>query len=434
MIFLFRGTKIGYYVSVVLSIIGAGAISGAIFPQAFEEGAVLQTVLALPVFVLLLLLFGLICIGSLESIAGKKMQRIHQLLYDCDVEGYLAIYETFLPKVVKRQPERMSVLLGLSTGYLVQGNHAVAGQMLAGAKYSPNNRTGAFDAVYTHGNFFSVYLRNGNILLAEQVLAQMEAALSHPKLREQDSNQFWPLYAEMQALLRMEQGDYKGAEQIFDLAYQRGQSVLSKVSTKYTLAGIYLHEGRADEAGEAFSYVAQHGGSTFYKKQADIYLATGELPTPAPSEEPLPIQPPVIAAVEERAGQGVFRMNRQERKRYSLVIFTLFAVLFALYGWLGLMGQREFGEFGPFASPEMTVLFFGLFGGWGFTSLVGGIWLGCRYVRKQSNGFIVVACVFFMVTLMGFWLFGMVVTLPFAVYNIVLLRRGKKRPAAGSNN
>ena len=123
-------------------------------------------------------------------------------------------------------------------------------------------------------------------------------------------------------------------------------------------------------------------------------------------------------------------MNLQERKQYNLVIFVLFGVLFALFGGLGVLAHLSTPDFGPFPNlPPLlggivSGLFFGLMGGWGFTGLVGGVWLGFKFVSRQSRGFIVVACVFFMFTLQIFWLVGIFVTIPFAIYNIVQARRG----------
>ncbi|MCL2564340.1 MAG: hypothetical protein FWE24_00825 [Defluviitaleaceae bacterium] len=122
-------------------------------------------------------------------------------------------------------------------------------------------------------------------------------------------------------------------------------------------------------------------------------------------------------------------MNTQERKRYNLVIIVLFITLFILYGGLGLWAGMD--GFGPF--PEWSLLprviisifTFGFMGAWGFTGLVGGIWLGCRFLGKQDKVFIVLACVFFMFTLMVFWWIGILAAIPYAIYNIVILKREK---------
>ena len=127
-----------------------------------------------------------------------------------------------------------------------------------------------------------------------------------------------------------------------------------------------------------------------------------------------------------------FGMTIGERKRYNLVISMIFLVLFLLYGALGAMGASfdselwAFSQATPFWQILGSFLSFGMLGGWGFTSFVGGIWLGCRFIGKQGKGMIILACVFFMFTLQILWMIGMVVTIPFVIYNIVIIKRSPK--------
>jgi len=100
-----------------------------------------------------------------------------------------------------------------------------------------------------------------------------------------------------------------------------------------------------------------------------------------------------------------FSMTMDERKRYNLVISMIFLVLFLLYGALGVMGARfdselwMFSKAPPFWQMLGSFLYAGMFGGWAFTSLVGGIWLGCRFIGKQSKGMIILACVLSLFTI-----------------------------------
>ena len=122
-------------------------------------------------------------------------------------------------------------------------------------------------------------------------------------------------------------------------------------------------------------------------------------------------------------------MNRQERRRYNLVIFVLFGAFFVLFGGVSTLflvnGDGPFSSLHPVLRAVLTVLMFGLLAGWGFTSLVGGMWLGSRFVSRQGKGFIIFACVLFLFTVQLFWLIGMFVTIPFAIHNVIFLRRNK---------
>jgi len=122
-------------------------------------------------------------------------------------------------------------------------------------------------------------------------------------------------------------------------------------------------------------------------------------------------------------------MSQKERKQYNLVIFALFAAFFALFGGLSILlhisGDGPFSDLHPFLGAFLSFILFGLFAGWGFTSLVGGIWLGSRFVSKQGKGFIILVCVLFMFTIQIFWVVGMVVALPTAIRNVIWLKRNK---------
>ena len=122
-------------------------------------------------------------------------------------------------------------------------------------------------------------------------------------------------------------------------------------------------------------------------------------------------------------------MSLQQRKQFNLVECTLFAVLFAIFGGLGLMLYASdvglFENLPPIIGAVLSVFLYGLLAGWGFTGLVGGVWLGCRFVSSCGKRLIILACVFFMFTFQIFWLVGMVVTIPFVIYNFTKIRRGE---------
>ena len=114
-------------------------------------------------------------------------------------------------------------------------------------------------------------------------------------------------------------------------------------------------------------------------------------------------------------------MNIQERKRYNLIIFAIYAAFFVPYGGLGLWmyldGASPFGMI-------LSILTAGLMGGWLVAGTVGGIWLGCRFIGRQSKTFIVLACVFAPFTFIAFFYAGIFAAIPFALYNIITLRQG----------
>ena len=120
-------------------------------------------------------------------------------------------------------------------------------------------------------------------------------------------------------------------------------------------------------------------------------------------------------------------MTIEERKRYNYVIAFVFFGFSLPYGGLGLWmyldGVGPFQAFPPVFGGALSTLVFGLAGGWFIAGIVGGFWLGAKYVGRQSRGVIVLACVLSLITLTFFMLVGMFVAVPFAIYNWRVIKK-----------
>ena len=436
MIYYFNLTKVGYLISVF-----AGLIGLVIFFWPISLYNALWLALRFALWLLL-------TVAVFSIFAHRKVLKIYKLLDNCDLESFTAHCERMLKSCAKGtlkgdKSTIVTAMLNLSTAYLVSGNREAAVQVLSEMANFLNNRIEAMQVFLYHNNFFTYYLQDNDLSNAAQSLAQMEQALQSPRLLDEERNRLFNVYAEKQCLLKMANGSYDGSEQIFDLAYQRERSALAKVSAKYVLGRIYLHDGRTAEAKTAFEYVVEHGGTTIHKKKAVERLeAWGESFSEQQADISNPASPdekPLVATTEYRtdaAGSemrnrsSVLAMNERQRKQYNLVIFVSFGVFFVLFGGIAALSSLMSG-FGPFPelprvlSAIVSALYFGLFSAWGFTSMIGGIWLGCRFISREGTGCIVVACLLLLITLQIFWFVGLFVTIPFAIYNVVWLRRRK---------
>lgn len=124
-------------------------------------------------------------------------------------------------------------------------------------------------------------------------------------------------------------------------------------------------------------------------------------------------------------------MNLTERKRYNFIISILFASGFFLFGAMSLMLSFSPYSDGPFQTFPLAVrvilafIIYGFMGGWLISGVVGGFWLGIRYIRRQSRTFIVLACVLFFITYIVIVYVGLFAAIPFAIYNFIVIRRNK---------
>ena len=136
-------------------------------------------------------------------------------------------------------------------------------------------------------------------------------------------------------------------------------------------------------------------------------------------------------------------MTIKERKYFNLIILLVFigssigtAGMFSLILLLTPLLSPPYviitdGYYTEtiFISTEITsydiagFVLFSLFNGWAISSIVGGVWLGIRFLRKKSKSIIVLASIFFFFTFVIFSYMGIFVTLPFVIYNFILIRR-----------
>jgi len=94
----------------------------------------------------------------------------------------------------------------------------------------------------------------------------------------------------------------------------------------------------------------------------------------------------------------------------------------------------EFSDVLPFEQlptplRQLVILtIYGLGGGWFITGMVGGFWLGLRFIMKQNKTVVILACVFFMITWVVIMYVGIFVTIPYAIYNVIKIRKEKLSP------
>ena len=279
MIKLFRSTRIAYYLSYFSGVLLLFLLSWFIFFTGHYGGRPIFF-LFVALLCLLIYLWAFICAFIFESIAIKKMNNINQVMTnDCDFHKYIATMNDLLQKNGKYNTTKRAInrtrtylLLNLSTAFLNIGDNATVAQVLSDVNYFPNNRTGAKSKVVYYNNLCLYYLRIKDIPSAAQALEQMNTALQNGKLRPLTRERYLTFYTGKQFLLNMENGNYDGCKPYFNALYDKETSVLGKVSAKFTLGKIYLHENRTAEAKQAFEYVIANGGASYYANQAKEYL------------------------------------------------------------------------------------------------------------------------------------------------------------------
>ena len=252
MTYLFTETKVAYLIS---------AFSG-IIPILFIPVSLVPTIMLVVAWVAL-------NVAAFAFIAWRKFMKINKLHDDCDVENFLALTQELEKRDVDKT-SRTTVLLNLSTGYLMIGDNVTAGHLLydIGSKRFPKTQNGARQEFVYHNNGFA-YCKNANdIPGAAQALERMGSILQNRKLPKSVRGTCHDFYLKQQCILNIANGNYDGAEELFIAACENDARLIDKVAAKYTLGKIYLHQGRQAEAALAFEYVIEHGGSTIFRMRA----------------------------------------------------------------------------------------------------------------------------------------------------------------------
>ena len=225
-------------------------------------------------------------------IAWQKVRKINRLLYNCDVENFLAVNQ----KIEQRERNKKrneATLINLTSAHLMLGNYATAGQLLSDIRTESFQKTriGAVNELIYHNNYFAYYINTGDLTSAAQALEQVERILQTRKLPKFYPEYCKDLHTRLQHLLKVESGNYDAAEELwfFAVVYAKNPRLVEKVSAKYVLGKIYLSQGQPDQAEKAFEYAVENGGSSIYRARAIEQLeALGKTDFP-----PAPKKPPV---------------------------------------------------------------------------------------------------------------------------------------------
>lgn len=258
MLDLFRPIRITYYV-----------LTFAGLAMAFLLSALFFSVDVRWTFVFWLFLYFVPCFYILLFIAQRKTMRVKAvLLEDCDVEAYVEIFEQFTKRRLFGNM-RNFVYLSLAGGYFALGKDYDA--MLAYARVGKIARNKLrWVYLFSCQKFLFSYQVNvlKDIVSAKQSLLNMQELLENPRWKEKQKQEYRRIFREYQGALAMKMGDYESSEAVFLESVQHAKDRWTKVSAKCVLATIYLHKGRREEAVQAFSYVAEHGGTSLVQKRA----------------------------------------------------------------------------------------------------------------------------------------------------------------------
>ena len=257
--------KRSYALYWILVIPGAIAIYAAIWQKYPHSNLAL---LAIP-----LIAIWIYAVATIAEIYALKLNEkiIALLTEECNPKDYIAFYEKAL-KTKKFNKIKNFILLNLNTGYHSSGDAEESKRILDMVNGFPSTKSGAVNSVCYFNNLAGYYLRINDLENAENTLGNMKEALKNPKLNRMNYEIYYQLYNSKNVILNMLRGNYGGAEDHFNILFDKEKSLLGKVSAKYSLGELYLRVGNNEKDMLAYEYVLQNGKETYYAKKASEYL------------------------------------------------------------------------------------------------------------------------------------------------------------------
>lgn len=254
----FRNTEIAYWITSFVG--GLGFALFGIFGQK-------------PWLILLALVWIFVMAIVFSVVAQKKYNKIVSLMNDeCRCNDYVEQTNAILSRC-KNKKNRNLLLINLSAGYLNLGNTEFARQVFGCLEPFADTPRGAYEKAVYLNNLFLYHLLLKDIENAGLVLAEFKKTIDGGKIPKLHQDRLFDCYADRVMDLRMEQGDFDGAEAYFALAIEKKRCRMATVSAKYNLAKCYLHAGKTEQAKQAFLFVAENGGDSLDAAAAKKKLA-----------------------------------------------------------------------------------------------------------------------------------------------------------------
>lgn len=200
---------------------------------------------------------------------SKSLNRI--LFERCDPDEYLRIYRYIIHTLHRKgKPLHFSYFLSYSEGLIAAGKYQDALDVLNSIKGfgSGRNRYKGIAAYYN--NLCAAYLGLGKTDKARESYKGIEKSFAAEK---QGGEVRGYSYISKSFLIKMQQSAYKGTENFFRNMSEEARTKLERLTAKYYLGEVCLHNGSTSGAKEAFEYVTANGNKLHIVEEAKERLS-----------------------------------------------------------------------------------------------------------------------------------------------------------------
>lgn len=261
----FKSSKRMYY---IMAIGGGLTILLLMF---FLNGFKMQLGSGLSTFLVVILWVTFSMMLTIKHEHRKHQELVGYFQKECRPDKALPAYEQLLSQ---RQKEKTRILLkaNYSTALLEAGRIDEAEGLLKEIDNLPTNMNGSQTRFIKRNNLFICNLRRGDAERMQYYLDGMRNALQTPEFEKPKNQNLRRMYNAVVMnkiyLMQVRLGNCEGARSYFENQFELSAMPLDRVAVKYVLGQVYQMEGDAEKSQEAYTYVVQNGGTTWYAQQA----------------------------------------------------------------------------------------------------------------------------------------------------------------------
>ncbi len=246
----FTDLKVGYYISSVL---------GAVLLFGFLSLLEVSIFITIPIMLLWIFLCSIVC----TVISGKRVdKKVNEFHNNCNVTEFLDFNIEISNEL--RKPDN-SVNINLATAYFYLGNFETAYNILEIVKLKPSSNTvNAVTGISYYRLLFVLCLKLDKREEAERALDSILEISKMPFVKYPYTETFKLYYHVCSMDYNVKYNDLILNEEYYLNDIKAQNITISKVVSIFEIAEFYYKNEQYDKSKNAYNFVIQNGGNTFY--------------------------------------------------------------------------------------------------------------------------------------------------------------------------
>jgi hypothetical protein len=222
--------------------------------------------------ILLVFLISLVFCSAYRFTIKGISKSINKILSErCDPDEYLRIYRYIIHALHrKKKPLHFSYFLGYSEGLIAAGKYQDALDVLNSIKGFGTGKKRLEGIASYYDDLCAAYLGLRKTDKAREAYKGVEKSFEAMKPGNEVSGYS---FISKSFLIKMAQNGYKGSEKFFARMFEEARTNHNRVKAMFYLGEIFLHNGDAARAKEAYGFVEANGNKLYIASEAKERLS-----------------------------------------------------------------------------------------------------------------------------------------------------------------